>query len=109
VPVYVHSKLMIVDDDWATVGSCNLHRFSLFGNGELNVAIWCRATASAFRVALFAEHLAQDTSLLTSREALKLFRAVAVDNRRRLAEGKQDRQGLAFALDVGLYGKQKAF
>jgi phosphatidylserine/phosphatidylglycerophosphate/cardiolipin synthase-like enzyme len=108
VPVYVHSKLMIVDDEWATVGSCNLHRFSLFGNGELNAAIWCRKTATAFRVALLGEHLAQDTSKLQSRSALQLFHAVSRDNRRRLAEGKHDWQGLAFALDVGLYGKQKA-
>jgi phosphatidylserine/phosphatidylglycerophosphate/cardiolipin synthase-like enzyme len=36
-PVYVHAKLMLVDDEWATVGSCNLHHFSLFGNGEMNV------------------------------------------------------------------------
>jgi len=36
--IYVHSKLMLVDDEWATAGSCNLHRFSLFGNGEMNAA-----------------------------------------------------------------------
>jgi cardiolipin synthase A/B len=36
--IYVHAKLMLIDDEWATVGSCNLHRFSLFGNGEMNVA-----------------------------------------------------------------------
>jgi phosphatidylserine/phosphatidylglycerophosphate/cardiolipin synthase-like enzyme len=109
VPVYVHSKLMIVDDSWASVGSCNFHRYSLFGNGELNVAIWCRDSARAFRTALFAEHLAEHTSKLEGREALRLFRAVARANRRRLADGTQDWQGLAFALDVGLYGKQKAF
>lgn len=36
--VYVHSKLMLIDDEWTTVGSCNLHRFSLFGNSEMNAA-----------------------------------------------------------------------
>ena len=30
--VYVHSKLMLVDDEWATIGSCNFHAASLFGN-----------------------------------------------------------------------------
>jgi cardiolipin synthase len=39
-PVWIHSKLMIVDGQWATVGSCNLHRASLFGNAELNAAFW---------------------------------------------------------------------
>ncbi len=39
-PVWVHSKLMIVDGAWGTVGSGNLHRFSLFGNAELNASFW---------------------------------------------------------------------
>ena len=62
----------------------------------------------AFRRALFAEHLATDTATSDSREALRLFRTVAQDNRRRLAVGECNWQGLAFALDVGRYGKQKA-
>ncbi|MBK8006845.1 MAG: phosphatidylserine/phosphatidylglycerophosphate/cardiolipin synthase family protein [Gemmatimonadetes bacterium] len=37
-PVHVHAKLMIVDDGWATVGSCNLHRYSL-EEQRLNVAL----------------------------------------------------------------------
>jgi hypothetical protein len=37
-PVHVHAKLMIIDDVWATVGSCNLHRYSMCGNSELNIA-----------------------------------------------------------------------
>jgi len=27
---------MLIDDEWATVGSCNLHRFSFFGDGKMN-------------------------------------------------------------------------
>jgi hypothetical protein len=27
---------MMVDDAWASVGSCNLHHHSLLGNNELN-------------------------------------------------------------------------
>src|SRR5215213_745831 len=61
-PVYVHSKLMLVDDAWATVGSCNLHHYSLFGNGELNAAFWDPVAVRAMRVELFQEHLAIDTS-----------------------------------------------
>jgi cardiolipin synthase len=38
--VYVHCKLMIVDDIWATIGSCNLHRHSLGGSSEMNASIW---------------------------------------------------------------------
>jgi phosphatidylserine/phosphatidylglycerophosphate/cardiolipin synthase-like enzyme len=101
-----HSKLMIVDDRWATVGSCNLHRFSLFGNGEMNAAIWCPETAVGLRVALFREHLDIDTSALGCREALQTFRSVAQDNRRRLTSGEPDWQGIAFSLDVQTYGKR---
>ena len=27
--IYVHTKIMLVDDAWATVGSCNLHAGSM--------------------------------------------------------------------------------
>jgi phosphatidylserine/phosphatidylglycerophosphate/cardiolipin synthase-like enzyme len=108
VPVYIHSKLMIVDDAWATVGSCNLHRFSLFGNGEINAATWCPEAATAMRIALFREHLDIDTSTLACRDALRVFRSVAQDNRRKLARNEWDWRGLAFTLDVATYGKQKS-
>ena len=29
--IYVHAKIMLVDDAWATIGSCNLHAHSLTG------------------------------------------------------------------------------
>ncbi|MFO1081720.1 MAG: phosphatidylserine/phosphatidylglycerophosphate/cardiolipin synthase family protein [Reyranellaceae bacterium] len=99
-PVHVHSKLMIVDDQWLTVGSANLHRFSLMGNAELNAAIWGRETAIGFRQRLLEEHLAIDTGALGSRAALQRFRAVAHDNRRRLVGGEADWPGLAVALDA---------
>ena len=56
-PVWVHAKLMIVDDTWATVGSANLHRHSLTGNAELNLAIWDPAFARGLRASLSAEHV----------------------------------------------------
>ena len=98
-PVHVHSKLMLVDDVWATVGSTNLHRWSLFGNGELNAAIWLPAAVRGFRIALFGEHLAMDTSILNDLSALRAFRKVALENRRRLETGDQLWQGLAFSLE----------
>lgn len=103
--VYVHSKLMLIDDAWATIGSANLHRFSLFGNGELNAAIYSRETARAFRVALFQEHLALDTSAMDDVEALRQFRKIARANREKLAAGHHDWQGLAFTLEISTYGK----
>jgi phosphatidylserine/phosphatidylglycerophosphate/cardiolipin synthase-like enzyme len=102
--VYVHAKLMLVDDVWATVGSCNLHRFSLFGNGEMNAAFWSPKTVHRFRCELFQEHLDQDTSHMDDRSALRYFRKVALENRERFDAGNPIWQGLAFTLDPASYG-----
>jgi cardiolipin synthase A/B len=101
-PVWVHAKLMLVDDEWATVGSCNLHRFSLFGNSELNVSFLDPAAVRALRVALFAEHLGRDTSWFEDRAALRLFRQIAADNRRKWDGESGEWQGLAFSLSPAL-------
>jgi phosphatidylserine/phosphatidylglycerophosphate/cardiolipin synthase-like enzyme len=103
-PVYVHAKLMLVDDAWATVGSCNLHRFSLFGNSEMNVAFSEPDTVRALRCELLREHLGRDTSGLDDRDALHLFRRIARKNRRKLESGDHAWQGLAFELDPATYG-----
>ena len=41
-PIYVHSKLMIVDDVYAIVGSANINQRSLAGNrdSEIAVGVW---------------------------------------------------------------------
>jgi phosphatidylserine/phosphatidylglycerophosphate/cardiolipin synthase-like enzyme len=105
-PVYVHSKLMLVDDAWATVGSCNLHHYSLFGNGELNVAFWDPAAVRALRVELFQEHLATDTSAMGDTDALRLFRRLAHENRQRHERRDPNWQGLAIRLDAATYGQE---
>lgn len=108
-PVYVHAKLMLIDDEWATVGSCNLHHYSLFGNSELNAAFQHSATVRALRVELFQEHLAVDTSAMDDVSALHLFRQIATQNRQRHAVGDADWQGLAFRLNVETYGQAPQF
>lgn len=104
-PVYVHSKLMLIDDSWGTVGSCNLHHYSLFGSGEMNASFWCRDSVRALRSELFLEHLGQDTSRMGDRDSLRLFRRVALENRARLDSGNHAWEGLAFALDPADYGR----
>jgi cardiolipin synthase len=56
LPVYVHCKLMIVDDEWATIGSCNLHAYSLGGHSEMNASIWDASVARDLRDRLRREH-----------------------------------------------------
>lgn len=108
-PVYVHSKLMLVDDEWATVGSCNLHHHSLFGNGELNAAFWDPEAVRALRVELFQEHLATDTFSLDNAGALLLFRRIARENRQRHERSDPNWQGLVFSLDLSRYGHEPLF
>jgi cardiolipin synthase A/B len=102
--IYVHAKLMLVDDAWATIGSCNLHSNSLFGHTEMNAAFWDPKVVRALRCQLLTEHLGQDTARLDDRAALRLYRSVAVANRLREASGESGWQGLAFSLDPATYG-----
>ena len=102
--VHIHAKLMLVDDAWATIGSCNLHHNSLYGHSELNASIWAPEIVRDLRCELLAEHLGRDTSHLDERAALRLYREVATANRARRDAGQSQWQGLAFKLDARLYG-----
>jgi len=55
----------------------------------------------AFRYELLLEHLDLDTSGKDDRSALRLFREIARENRRKLESGDQNWQGLAFELATG--------
>ncbi len=56
-PVYVHAKVGIVDDTWATVGSANLNGRGMVTDSELNISAADGASARALRLRLWAEHL----------------------------------------------------
>ncbi len=105
--VYVHAKVMLVDDTWATIGSCNLHANSLSGHVELNASVWDEKVVRALRCELLAEHLGQDTSELDDHAAMRLYREVAETNRCRAAAHTEDRQGLAIALNATDYARSK--
>ena len=66
-PVYVHSKLMIADDVWMSIGSSNMNRRSMTYDSELNAASidslirrGGHVSARLLRVRLMAEHLGLD-------------------------------------------------
>lgn len=103
LPRYVHSKSMIVDDTWTTIGSCNLHALSLGGHSEMNASIWDDAVTREFRCALFAEHLGVDTSSLDAQSALNLYRQFARENRKRIERHDPEWQGMAYALSTSTY------
>src|SRR5579864_5929624 len=79
--IYVHGKLMLVDDSWATIGSCNLHGFSLQGHSELNASFWDPTVVRALRRGLLLEHLDTDCIGMSDRDALALYRRIARENR----------------------------
>jgi phosphatidylserine/phosphatidylglycerophosphate/cardiolipin synthase-like enzyme len=58
-PVYVHSKICLVDDTWACVGSANLNRRSWTHDSELSCAVMDSdgVFARDFRLRLLREHL----------------------------------------------------
>jgi phosphatidylserine/phosphatidylglycerophosphate/cardiolipin synthase-like enzyme len=103
--IYVHAKIMLVDDSWATIGSCNLHTNSLSGHTELNASFWDPMVVRALRCALLEEHLGLDTARLDARSAHRLYREIAGKNRQRRDAGRHDWQGLAYRLDPWTYGE----
>jgi cardiolipin synthase len=79
--VHVHAKLMLVDDAWATIGSCNLHLHSLHDNSEMNASFHDPAVVRRLRCDLLAEHLDVDTAGLDDVAALATYRRIAQANR----------------------------
>ncbi len=83
-PVAVHSKLLIVDDDFATVGSANVSNRSMGFDTECNLAIEScgdermQTAIAAFRNGLLAEHLGVSPGTVTQqiRETGSLIAAI---------------------------------
>ncbi len=65
-PVYVHAKVCVLDDAWATIGSDNFNRRSWTHDSELTAAVWDEQAsaevsphsfAATLRASLVREHL----------------------------------------------------
>jgi len=65
IPIYVHAKIAVVDDEWAIVGSANLDRFGMGGatskqprgSSEMAILVHGKEQALALRNLLAREHL----------------------------------------------------
>jgi phosphatidylserine/phosphatidylglycerophosphate/cardiolipin synthase-like enzyme len=101
--IYVHAKIMLVDDAWATIGSTNVAERSFHHDTELNASFWHPETVRALRVELLAEHLARDTAGQDDVSALRTYREVARANLDRRALW-QPMEGLAYAIEPESYG-----
>jgi phosphatidylserine/phosphatidylglycerophosphate/cardiolipin synthase-like enzyme len=105
--IYVHAKIALVDDAWATIGSTNIVERSFRRDTELNASFWHAPTVRALREELLQEHLGRDTSGLDDRVALRLYREIALRNRDRRAR-REPLEGLAYALEPRDYGCRKS-
>lgn len=90
--IYVHSKILIVDDVWALIGSANAGGISLEGirtgadkpDAELSAIVYDRAFATNLRHALWSEHLEQTVTHNYSPADADLFRRNALARRKRI-------------------------
>lgn len=57
VATYTHAKIMIIDDIWWTIGSCNINDRGFLYEGEINIASLDPLTAKELRISLWSEHL----------------------------------------------------
>jgi phosphatidylserine/phosphatidylglycerophosphate/cardiolipin synthase-like enzyme len=57
VPVYVHAKVCVIDDTWASIGSDNFSRRSWTHDSELSAVVLDEDYARDLRLTLAAEHL----------------------------------------------------
>lgn len=100
-PIYIHAKVCIIDDVWASVGSDNLNRRSWTHDSELSCAVidserdarppvdpgglgdGSRTFARDLRLTLWAEHLdrsADDPELLPLKDSVRLWERSAQRN-----------------------------
>jgi phosphatidylserine/phosphatidylglycerophosphate/cardiolipin synthase-like enzyme len=96
--IYVHSKTMVVDDRWATIGSANLIFTSFQGDTEMNVSFWDSEVARAFRVRQVDEQGGFESAAMGGREAVGRLAEAARSNAARRAEG-DDLVGFACRID----------
>ncbi|MFP6664819.1 MAG: phosphatidylserine/phosphatidylglycerophosphate/cardiolipin synthase family protein [Deltaproteobacteria bacterium] len=97
VDIYIHAKIMLVDDVWGTIGSTNFMSRSFFQETELNASFWCPETVRRLREDLFNEHLEGAAAGLDEVAAFDRFHELAAANQPRFAAG-DNLQGLAHAL-----------
>ena len=63
VPIYVHAKVCIVDDEWFACGSDNFNRRSWTNDSELTCAVVAPEVARSLRSELWSEHLGGSAEL----------------------------------------------
>ncbi len=83
VSVYVHSKLLIVDDKLASIGSANVNPRSLFMDTELDFVWFDTKTVPALRLKLWKEILGNPSDIATwkTKDYVKKWNDIATANK----------------------------
>ncbi|KAL6964958.1 Phospholipase D beta 1 [Sarracenia purpurea var. burkii] len=125
--IYVHSKGMIVDDEYVIVGSANINQRSLEGTRDTEIAMgayqphytWARKHSNprsqiyGYRMSLWAEHLGTVEDCFTKPESIECVRRVRLMGemnwRRFAADEVSDMRGhlLKYPVEVERTGKVK--
>ncbi|KAG9146826.1 hypothetical protein Leryth_005143 [Lithospermum erythrorhizon] len=86
--VYVHSKLMIVDDAYIMIGSANINQRSMDGSRDTEIAVGCYQTKTkqqsyideseihAFRLSLWYEHTGQGQEFMKQPQSLECVQRI---------------------------------
>jgi phosphatidylserine/phosphatidylglycerophosphate/cardiolipin synthase-like enzyme len=77
VPVYVHAKVCVIDDQWACVGSDNFNRRSWTHDSEVGAAVCDPGYARELRLSLAREHLERPGSVDDLVDPLEAYAAFA--------------------------------
>lgn len=81
--VYIHSKLMIVDDVFTTLGSANINERSMSSDSELNICVEDPAVAKPLRRQLWGLHTGENTSTDDMTIAFKSWMKIISKNKER--------------------------
>lgn len=73
LPIYVHGKISIVDDEWFSIGSANLNGRGLATDTEMNVQSIAPDVARDVRVRLWAEHLSMPVEEVAQGDPIELI------------------------------------
>lgn len=85
----IHAKIMIVDDEWYTIGSCNVNDRGFFLDGEMNVCVHDPRTAFSLRSQLWEEHLGVPSPPKSAKASAKLWYDHAAKNHKAEKDGKK--------------------
>jgi phosphatidylserine/phosphatidylglycerophosphate/cardiolipin synthase-like enzyme len=105
LPIYVHAKVCIVDDEWFTVGSANLNRRGLATDTEMNVQAVAPDVARSLRVSLWSEHLGKPEADVAEFDPIRLidthWKQAADTLARRLRTGDRPSEGHVLVYEPG--------